>query len=57
MYLSIRTDSSDSNFSDDKFEEELEPDLLSNEEDEVPFARHRPIVEPNFKEISIHRGF
>lgn len=57
MYLSIRIDSSDSNFSDDMFKEELEPDLLSNEEDEVPFARHRPIVEPDFKEIAIYRGF
>lgn len=51
------TDSSDSNISDVLFEEELEPDLLSSEEDEVPFARHGPIVEPDLEEIAIQRGF
>ncbi|KAL0011589.1 hypothetical protein SO802_006697 [Lithocarpus litseifolius] len=51
------TDSSDSNIIDDLFEEELEPDLLSNEDDEVPFARHKPIVEPNPEDVAAQRGF
>lgn len=38
------TYSSNSNISDD---------FLSSEEDEVPFARHEPIVEPNPEDTAI----
>lgn len=51
------TDSSDTNISVGLLEEELEPDLLSSEDDEVPFTRHGPIVEPDPKDIAIQRGF
>ena len=38
------TNSSNSNISDD---------FLSNEEDEVPFARHEPIVKPDPEDTAI----
>ena len=51
------TDSSDSNFSIDLFEEEMEPDLLSSDEDEVPFARHGPLVILDAKDVASQREF
>ncbi|KAL0014776.1 hypothetical protein SO802_001845 [Lithocarpus litseifolius] len=51
------TDSSDSDFSADLFSEERESDLLSSEDDEIPFARHGPIVDPDQEEIAIQRNF
>ena len=51
------TYSSDSNISAELFAEELESDLLSSDDDEIPFARHCPIVEPGPKEIAIQRDF
>nr|POF20391.1 hypothetical protein CFP56_39673 [Quercus suber] len=50
-------DSSDSNISDDLFEEELDPELLFSEEDEVHFARHGPIVETDPEDIVVQQGF
>ena len=47
------TDSSDSDFSADLFAEEQESDLISSEGDEVPFARHGPLVHPDLEEIAI----
>ena len=46
------TDSSSSNISSDLFAEELELDLLPREEDEVPFARHGPLVEPDLEDLA-----
>ena len=51
------TDSSDSDINDDLLEEELGSDLLSSNEDEIPFARHGPIVVPDLEEVSIQRDF
>ena len=51
------TDSSDSDISDDLLEEELGLDLLSTNEDEIPFAKHGPIVVPDPEEVSIQRDF
>ena len=51
------TDSSDSDISDDLLEEELGSDLFSSNEDEIPFARHGPIVVPDPEEVSIQREF
>ena len=51
------TDSNDLNFSVDLFAKEQESDLLSSEGDEVPFARHDPLVHPDPKEITIQRDF
>ena len=51
------TDNSDSDISDDLLEEELGSDLLSSNEDEIPFARHGPIVVPDPEEVSIQRDF
>ena len=51
------TDSNDSNFSIDLFEEEMEPDLLSSDEDEVPFARHGPLVIPDAEDVASQREY
>lgn len=51
------TDSNDSDFSIDPFAEDQESDWLSSEEEEVPFARHGPLVHPNPEEIEIQRDF
>lgn len=51
------TDNSDSNISDDLFEEELESDLLSSDDDEISFALHGPVVVPDLDEIAIQRDF
>ena len=40
-------------FSVDLFSEEQESDLLSSEDDEIPFARHGPIVDLDQEEIAI----
>lgn len=51
------TDSSDSNISADLLEEEMDSDLLSRDEDEVPFARHGPLVVPDTEDIASQRDF
>lgn len=51
------TDSSDSDFSDDLYAEEQQSDLLSSEDDEVPFASHGPLVHPDPEEVAIQRNF
>ena len=51
------TDSSSSDISSDLSVEELEFDLLPSEEDEVPFARHGPVVEPDFEDLATQRDF
>ena len=37
--------------------EEIESDLQSYDEDEVPFARHGPVLEADFEEVAIQRDF
>lgn len=49
--------SSDSNISADFFEEELASDLVSSDDDEIPFARHGPAVNPDPEEAALHRDF
>lgn len=51
------TDNSDSDISDDLFEEELKSDLISTDKDEIPFARHGPVVVPDPEEVTIQRDF
>lgn len=51
------TDSSDSDFSDDLYAEEQQSDLLSSKDDEVPFARHGPLVHPDPEEVAIQSNF
>lgn len=51
------TDSSDSNVSEDLFAKELESHLLSSEDDEVLFARHGPVVEPDLEDVALQRDF
>ena len=51
------TDSSSSDISSNLFAEELELDLLPNVEDENPFARHGPMVEPDFEDLATQRDF
>lgn len=51
------TDSSDSNFSIDLFEDELDSDRIPSDEDEVPFARHGPLVIPEAEDIASQREF
>lgn len=51
------TDSSSSDISSDLFVEELESDLLPSEEEEVPFARHGPVVEPDLEVLATQRDF
>lgn len=41
------TDSGDSNISAELFAEELDSDLLSSDDDEITFAQHGSIVEPD----------
>lgn len=50
-------DSSDSNYKTDLFIEEYDSDLLSSDDDEVPFARHGPIVEPDLANLASQRDF
>ncbi|XP_075653219.1 uncharacterized protein LOC142623662 [Castanea sativa] len=50
-------DSSDSDFNIDLFSEKQESDLLSSEDNETPFARHGPLVDPDHEEIAIQRNF
>ena len=49
-------DSSDTNYSKDMSAEEMEPDLLSSD-DEIPFARHGPIIRPNQDDVVAQRDF
>lgn len=51
------TQSSDSDVSAELFAKEVESEYRSNEEDEVPFARHGPIVEANLEELANQREF
>lgn len=37
--------------------EEWESDLLSNDDDEVPFARHGPIINPDPEDVAAQRDF
>ena len=39
------------------FVEELESDLLPSDKDEVPFARHGPVVEPDLEDLVVQRDF
>ena len=39
------------------FAKELESDLLPSDEDEVPFARHGPVVEPDLEDLMVQRDF
>ena len=51
------TDSSNSDISSNLFVEELELDLLPSEENEVPFTRHGPVVEPDLEDLATQRDF
>nr|POE60197.1 hypothetical protein CFP56_25397 [Quercus suber] len=50
------TDSSDTNYCRDMTTEEMESDLLSSE-DEIPFARHGPIIRPDQQDVAAQREF
>ena len=50
-------ESSDSDVTAKLFANEVELDYWSSEEDEVPFARHGPIVEANLEELANQREF
>ena len=39
------------------FADEVDSDFQSSEEDEVPFARHGPLLEADTEELSMHREF
>ena len=47
------TDNSDSDTSRELFEEELKSNLMSTDEDEIPFARHGLVVMPDLEEVAI----
>lgn len=51
------TDSSDSDINSDLLDEELESDLLPSDEDEVPFARHGPVVELDSEDVVAQKEF
>lgn len=51
------TDSSDSDINSDLLDKELESDLLPSDEDEVPFARHGPVVEPDSEDVVAQKEF
>lgn len=51
------TDSCSSDISSDLFAEEMEQDILPSEEEEVPFARHGPVIEPDLEDLSAQRDF
>nr|POF08331.1 hypothetical protein CFP56_55104 [Quercus suber] len=51
------TNSSDFDIISDMFAEELESDLLPSEEEEVLFARHGLVVEPDLEDLVIQRDF
>ena len=37
--------------------DEVESDLYSSDDEDIPFARHGPVIEPNHKEVTIQRDF
>lgn len=47
------TDNSDSDTSRELFEEELKSNLMSTNEDEIPFARHGLVVMLDLEEVAI----
>ena len=51
------TDSGNSEVSSDLFAEEMEPDILPSEEEEVPFARHGLVIEPDLEDVGAKRTF
>ena len=51
------TESSESDVSDDPLADEVDSDFQSSEEDEVPFARHGPLLEADTEELSMQREF
>ena len=51
------TDSSDTNYNLDMASEELESDLLSSDSDEIPFARHGPVVYPDPEDVATQCDF
>ena len=51
------TNSSDSNYSTNLFIEEQDSDLLSSDDDEVPFARHGPTVETDPAHLALQHDF
>ena len=51
------TDSSDTNYNLDMASEERESDLLSSDSDEIPFARHGPIVYPDPEDVATQCDF
>ena len=50
-------ESSGSEVSSDPFADKTESDFQSNEGDEIPFARHGPIIEANPEEVNMQRDF
>ena len=51
------TESSESSFSNDLFADEVELELQTSNEEELPFARHGPILEADPEELSNQRDF
>ena len=51
------TESSESDINDDPFADEVDSDFQSSEEDEVPFARHGPLVKADTEELCMQREF
>ena len=51
------TECSESGFSNDLFADEVESKLQTSDEEELPFARHGPVLEANLEELSNQRDF
>ena len=51
------TECSESNFSNDLFAHEVESELQTSDEKELPFARHGPVLEADPEELSNQRDF
>ena len=51
------TESSGSDTNADLFVDEVKFDLYSSDDEEIPFAWHGPVIEPNHKEVTIQRDF
>ena len=51
------TESSGSDTNANLFTDEVDSDLCSSDDEEIPFARHGLVIEPNHKEVTIQQDF